>query len=146
MKQIKIYSAQKKRHMNIYRNNILSFLFLFMLILNNACESSSHDVREGEIKTGSKKIVGSYDYFTGCYLKTIYMKKDQILEPEFTLITQQGELKVRLLGPDGEELLEILDKEEIDNIYHARKKGKYKLQVTGKEHKGSFLLEWEVKN
>lgn len=61
-----------------------------------------------------------------------------------TVITKNGKLEVNLLDPEGKKVRDIRKGESIENAHIVKKEGDYTIQIRAKEHKGSFILKWEI--
>ncbi|WP_338448791.1 hypothetical protein R4Z09_21605 [Niallia oryzisoli] len=116
---------------------LLLMLMLFMFV---GCSGGSYTITVGEIDSFKHEIAGEYSSFSGKYYKQVTVEPGEVLEITLTAHTEKGRLKAVIL--DSEE--KVISTLNPGNSVQIRDAGVYKLQVEGKNHKGSFTLSWET--
>lgn len=134
--------------MNVSRK-ITKLLFwgvftLFSLIILASCNGGKYEIIKGEIESTDHSIDGSYAKFSGYYYKEVELRNRNMVNINFHAYTQRGSLILELVDTDGN----IIYKTKSDDISNRKifitYSGKYKFEVIGKNHKGSFDLGWRI--
>ncbi|QAA30924.1 hypothetical protein [Clostridium manihotivorum] len=97
-----------------------------------------------EYNTGSKWNE-SYSYLNGTKSNKVKLKKDQILNIEYSSAVKEGSLKILLQDADGNTIANLLDDSSGLFKYKAEKDGRYIIKVVGDKTEGEFNLKWEIK-
>lgn len=114
---------------------------LLVLLLSNliACSGGSYAISVGEVESTKNSIVGEYNSFSGKYFKKVHLKEGESYTITFSVTTEKGELIAKVIDSNGE-TLETLS---AGDTFTLNEFGRYKLQVEGEKHRGSFTLSWE---
>ncbi|WP_079710335.1 hypothetical protein [Paraliobacillus ryukyuensis] len=116
---------------------LVTVMIAFFLM---GCTGGSYAITVGEIDTSQNSLSGEYQSFTGNYYRSVELDNDAILSLSFDVVTNKGELSAKVIQANGETIKTINPNEQVE----IDEPGKYKLMIEGKEHQGSFLLEWEI--
>lgn len=125
-----------------YFSLILSIILLSSIV---GCTISSKIITIGNIDSHGNEITGKYEKFSGYYAKRIKLRENQSLQINFEETTDKGNIRALITDSKKNEILELSQNGE--NItFNPPKKGMYYIRVEGKEHRGSFNIEWEKIN
>ncbi len=120
----------------------ISFALLVTIALAG-CTGGSYNIKNGQIKALSDKMLGQYDSFSGSYYKSIRLEKGDYFSSKLTAVTKTGIISASVFDPAGDKILDIDDKNADRNML-VKNSGDYKILVRAEEHSGSFLLEWSI--
>lgn len=86
---------------------------------------------------------GEYDSFTGCYSRSIKLKKGVTYAFTLSKNTKSGDLSLYVEDPKQTRFFEMTN----NSLYLTPKKTRrYRINFVGSEHKGSFQLHWKSSN
>jgi len=87
----------------------------------------------------------SYKLFSDTESKRIKADKGEIIHLEYASEVEKGSLSILLYDPDGNLIADLETNAEGMKDVTASESGKYKLNITGVDAKGSFNIKWKVK-
>ncbi|NQX47424.1 hypothetical protein HQN87_18995 [Paenibacillus tritici] len=90
------------------------------------------------------KISASYKLFTGTEEKKLSMKSGETISMDYSSKVEEGQLSMKLYGPDNTVLTELGTNESGTEKVAADKDGKYRIEIKGEEAKGSFEVAFKV--
>ena len=118
---------------------LLIFLIVFILLSLVGCTGGSYVITIGEIDSSKNHMSGDYKSFSGYYYKKVTLDNGESLTLTLLVETEKGELIAKVIDSDGN-TVETLNTGDTVNLDQP---DKYKFQVEGIKHKGSFTLSWE---
>ena len=107
---------------------------------------------------GSKFTIGSlenntlssmsmkYMKFTGNKIKDIKVDEGEVCEVYVDIKTDDGKIDLLIKDESGNIAFEGHDIPTSDFTVYLKEAGKYKIKVEAKNHKGSYLIKWDVNN
>lgn len=115
------------------------FLVLMMaVLLLTSCESTQMAVETNTPTSMSMK----YAKFTGQKEMNIQVEEGQPMEVGFEITTDSGQLDISLTDGQGNPSYQGKQIQSSSFIVQLDQPGNYRLQVKGKQHKGSFAISW----
>jgi len=87
---------------------------------------------------------GSYSKFSGYYYRQITLYKNNNVYMNYHSITHRGTIALELIDDNGNVLYKTKKLAERNYPIHISQSGKYRIEVIGNNHKGSFKLTWHV--
>lgn len=122
--------------------SIFSFKGFFALMMAalflTSCESTKMAVETNTPTSMSMK----YAKFTGQKEKDIQVEKGQPLEVGFEVTTDSGQLDISLTDGQGNPSYQGKQIQTSSFVVQLDQPGNYRLEVKGKQHKGSFAISW----
>ncbi len=91
------------------------------------------------------RMQASYQLFNGTEEKKIWVPITYGLTFDFKSAVEAGSLKMQLLSPEKNLLLDIEPNTSGSHMFLADKTGNFYLIVTGNNTKGSYDFTWEIK-
>ncbi|WP_405107615.1 hypothetical protein MHH28_27570 [Paenibacillus sp. FSL K6-1217] len=90
------------------------------------------------------KVSASYKFFTGTEVKKLSMKSGETISIDYKSKVEEGQLSMKVYGPDNEVLKELGTNESGTEKVEADKDGKYRIEIKGEKTKGSFKVAFKV--
>lgn len=127
-------------------------IFLLVLSLSMAAISlcgcmggGSYVIIGSTEKVGNSYFEMSYDSFRGTRYEKIKLKQGDVLNLKGEVKTDSGDLKIKLLDKDNNEIYVSSDNpEDINEKININEEGRYKIQAEGNQHSGSFHISWDI--
>ncbi|ETT52400.1 MULTISPECIES: hypothetical protein [unclassified Paenibacillus] len=118
----------------------LGILIIMASVLLTSCDKKIMYVGSST----KSKISGSYKFFTGTEEKKLSMKSGETISIDYKSKVEEGQLSMKLYGPDNQVLTELATNESGTEKVKADKDGKYRIEIKGEETKGSFKVAFKV--
>ena len=136
----------------------VTLTLILSLALISGCTYGSYSATKSvEISTFSKMSM-SYEKFNGYKTSVFNIEEGEEFEVDVSIVSEEGKLGLTVVRETESEGDKKLKSEESENIYqgkeiptsdfklHIDKPGKYKITVTGDNHKGKFNITWDKVN
>jgi hypothetical protein len=120
----------------------LTLLFSFLILIS--CSGGNYVIIKGDIESTSHSMNGSYSKFSGYYYRQITLYKDDHVFLNYQSITHDGTIALELIDDNGNVLFKTQKLVKRNYPIHISQSGKYRIEVIGNNHKGSFKLSWHV--
>lgn len=120
---------------------IKKLLFISLVVLLSSCSGGSYKITAGDIEATKDKISGDYRSFSGYYFKKVNVEVDETLELVFSVETLEGELLAKVIDSEGKTIKTLQN----GDSFSLSEPGDFKVQVEGNEHKGNFIISYEIK-
>lgn len=88
---------------------------------------------------------GSYNDFSGYYFKAVKLKANEHLDIRFDQKTKSGTLTAELLNGKGQIVYKSDPNQNSNQEISVPKTGRYRMEVIGLSHSGSFDLSWNIR-
>ncbi len=134
------------------------FSLILSLALISGCTYGSYSTTKSvEISTFSKMSM-SYEKFNGYKTSVFNIEEGEEFEVDVSIVSEEGNLGLTVVRETETKGDKKLKSEESENIYQGNelptsdfkvtldKPGKYKITVTGENHKGKFNITWDQVN
>jgi hypothetical protein len=115
---------------------ILALVSFFLV----GCSGGSYVIKTGGISSSSDSISGDYSKFSGNYYKEVKFEEGDKVSFSYLTTTKNGNLTANLLDSSDEVIENISD----NLVITIPKKDTYKIQVEAGNHKGNFMISWDV--
>lgn len=140
------------------RNRVrILFLIVLVIVSFSGCTYGNYNTTASfEISTFTSMSM-SYMKFDGYKTTEIHVNKGEPVEVSIAVVSEEGKLGLTITGPEkGKGDSKDSSNEKEETIYKKTevptsdfkvtldKPGKYKITVTGKDHKGSYKVKWNI--
>jgi methionine-rich copper-binding protein CopC len=126
------------------------FLYTFLAVLLAAfmfgCSGVS-SLKKGWVETsGLRHANVRYHYFNGVEQMSFRASEGDDIQLDFEVQVEEGSLRIKLEGPDGNEVWSKSYQEDAEGSASmiAPEKGRYHLRVAGEETEGGYEISWDV--
>lgn len=121
----------------------LASIFILSFILVSCSRGSAKTIKSTEVNMPNS-ISLSHGSFDGYKYRKLKLKEGQKITLNTEVTTEKGELSIKLLDDNGNELYNVKnDKEKDSKTIEIKEDGKYKLQIEGK-HSGTCKIDWDI--
>ncbi|MTI47365.1 hypothetical protein [Sporosalibacterium faouarense] len=135
------------RNFNNRKIFLLILIIIFSMIFAGCSSFSGFKIKSyGNSTSNSMKY--TYGYLNGEYKVSFYIKKDVTIEVDYDIEVEKGNLVLKLIDSDGNEIWTVKANEDKKGKKQFKfdESGRYKIIVDGNKTKGSFNVKYnEVK-
>jgi methionine-rich copper-binding protein CopC len=128
------------------RKFLYAFLAVFLAVFVFGCSGVS-SLKKGWVETsGLRHTNVRYQYFDGVEQMSFRAAKGDEIQLDFEVQVEEGSLRIKLEGPDGNEVWSKSYQEDAEGSasMNAPEKGRYHLRVAGEETEGGYEISWGV--
>lgn len=127
----------------VYKLLSLSFILTAFLILTS-CSGGNYVIIKGGIESTNNSMDGSYSKFSGNYYRRVRFPGNSNVHLTFHSKTKSGTLTIEMIDDTGKVLFKSNNSSESIKEIHIAQSGSYKFEAIGKNHDGSFKLNWSL--
>lgn len=128
------------------RKFLYAFLAVFLAVFVFGCSGVS-SLKKGWVETsGLRHTNVRYHYFNGVEQMSFRAAEGDEIQLDFEVQVEEGSLRIKLEGPDGNEVWSKSYQEDAEGSasMNAPEKGRYHLRVAGEETEGGYEISWGV--
>ncbi len=121
---------------------LIAVLTLAILTVLTGCTEGRYTAIMSLERNSENAMEMSYFSFDGYKQKSLNLDQGDELEITMEMTTDEGDLTISVIGPDGDVLYEAENiRERAQSTLVADKDGTYRIKIKG-NHKGGFKVSW----
>lgn len=122
---------------------LIGILSIIMLLLATGCTSGSGYTVLGYENNSANSMQMSYEKFSGTRTATVKVDEDHIIMVRVNLVTESGSISLWITDEDGNEIYQGIELTDSTMFtVNLKEAGTYKIKVEGKDHNGSYRINW----
>lgn len=114
-----------------------------ILLFAAGCTSGSGYTILSYENNSSTSMQMSYEKFTGTRTTTLKVKENEEVEVRVNIVTESGSIHLSITDEDGNQAYQGNELSESTMFTVNLTAGTYKIKVEGKDHKGSYRINWD---
>lgn len=123
-----------------WKNHVIIVVLIISTVLLWGCSYSI-----GTSRNSSKKSMkASFSVLNGTEKKAIEIGQGDTVTVKYNIKTDKGELNIKLVDPDNEEVLVFEPNSKGSKVLKADKGGTYNIVIEADKAKGSYSLDWSI--
>ncbi len=122
---------------------LISILLVASLI---GCTTGSYTATLATEKNTSTSMAMTYAKMNGHKTASLSIEDNEILEVDVDVVSKDGQLDLSIVNEQDESFYQGTDMPTSSFTVTLDKKGKYKITVNAKDHKGSYNITWKNVN
>lgn len=123
----------------------IAVIIIILFVFSSCSNGGRYKIIMGGIQSTRNSLKGSYKDFSGYYFKTVRLKANDHLDIRFDQKTRSGTLTAELMNGKGQIVYKSDPNKNSNQVISILKTGRYRMEVIGLSHSGSFELNWNTR-
>ncbi len=110
------------------------------------CTTGSYTATLAIEKNTSTSMAMTYEKLKGHKTASLSIEENEVVEVEVDVVSKDGKLDLSIVNEQNETFYQGTDMPTSSFVVTLDKKGKYKITIDAKDHKGSYNISWKYVN